>query len=640
MVKQQPHDSTNPTEPSAPSAPELPTSKKPVHTNKPTEVTDSSDVAESLKGWTPAGENSNLPVVDIDPEFEPASPSDPLDSADNDEAVEDIVAHEGDQILEVEDAVREAEDNPDEARPSRLRRFFKHPVTRWAAVLILVGAIVTTVIVPAARYTFLNTIGVRSSSSLTVLDEGTRQPLKGVMVTIGASQGVTDTQGVARLQHVKLGTQQLTIEKRGFANITKSITVGWGSNPLGQTELTPTGTQYSFVITDYLSGTPLPQAELSSGEASTQADKGGHAKLTVGDPGEADLAVRISLAGYRTDTITVKPDTKGDVSVKLASSRKHVFISKRSGSFDVYSVYVDGKQEKRLISGSGSEQPDRLALIPRPTDSPVAYVSTRGNQTNNRGDLLSNLILVDSDSGDTTNIIAADRITVLGWVGAKLIYTQQVTGQDDQSANRYKLMSYDYQTSDNKELAHAPYFNDATLFGGQIYYAPNPGPTADGLSPLYRINPDGTNKQTLLNQSVWQIVRVDYQELALSLGQQWFTYQQGDPVPTKRSAAPPSLQSRTYIDSPDSKHSAWIDIRDGKGVLLSYNLGTKKDQVLTSASGITYPVQWLDDATLVYRVSTPEETADYAVSLRGGNPVKLTDVTATQGLGVAVVTQF
>lgn len=634
-MAEQSHSPTDSTEPFTPSAPELPTPKKTSRTKKSASQPDPVPPPQSQ----PLPSDAELPVLEDDLEAS-ADQSDPLASADNDQAVDDIVASEGDQILEIEDAVKEAQDEPDEPRrSSRLRQFFRHPLVRWLLVLICVGAIITTIVVPVVRYAFLNTIGVRSSSSLTVLDGGTRQPLKGVTVHVGASQAVTDEQGVARLQQVKLGSSQLAVEKRGFASVAKTITIGWGSNPLGQMELTPTGTQYTFTVVDYLSGEPLPQAELTSGEAGTKADKEGRAKLTVGDPGEKDLKVTVSLAGYRTDTILVKPDTKGDVQIKLVPARKHVFMSKRSGSFDLYSVYADGKQEKRLVTGSGSEQPDRLVLVPHPTNSPVAYVSTRGNQTNDRGDLLNNLILVDSDTGNTTNIIAADRITILGWVGNRLIYTQQVTNQGDQSVNRYKLMSYDYQTNDNKELAHATYFNDATLFGGQVYYAPNAG-TQGSSSQLYRINPEGTNKQPLLAQSVWQIVRVDYQELALSLGRQWFRYTQGDQSPTKRDAAPPNLQSRTYIDSPDGKHSAWVDVRDGKGVLLSYSLGTKKDQVLASASGITYPVQWLDNTTLVYRVSTSEETADYVVSLRGGTPVKLTDVTATQGLGTRVTTQF
>lgn len=639
MTKEQP---TPPNEPVVLSAPELPTPRKTPRTKKTKDqVKDEPEVVSSLEDWSPAGGDSELPVIDdSEPELASVEP-DPLATADNDQAVEAIVAAEGDQLLNIEDATKEIEDNSSEPprRPSRVRRFFGRAGVRWSIALLIIGGSVATVVVPVARYTFLNTIGVRSSSSLTVLDASTRQPLKGVAVTIGATQATTDDQGTARVEQVRLGSQHLSIEKRGFASVAKTITVGWGSNPLGQIEVEPTGTQYNFIIVDYASGKALPQAELTSGEASTRADSTGHAKLTVGDPGDSDLTVTISLAGYRTDTVAIKPDTKEDVRISLVPSRKHVFMSKRSGSLDLYGVYADGKQEKRIVTASGSEQTTRLTLVPHPTDSPVAYVSTRGNQTNSSGDLLDNLVLVDSNNGNRTNVIAADRVTILGWVGSKLIYTQQVTGQDNQSTKRYKLMSYDYQTTENKELAHATYFNDAVLFGGQIYYAPNAG-TQDAVSQLRRVNPDGTNEQSLLNQSVWQIIRVQYQELALSLGQQWFTYVQGAKEPVKRNAAPSNLQTRTYIDSPDDKHSAWVDIRDGKGVLLSYNLGTKKDQVLVDAPGLTYPLQWLDTTTLVYRISTSEETADYVVSLQGGDPIKLTDVTATQGLGTAPAAQF
>lgn len=51
----------------------------------------------------------------------------------------------------------------------------------------------------------------------------------------------------------------------------------------------------------------------------------------------------------------------------MAPSRKHVFISKRSGTYDVYKVDVDGKNEEKVLSGTGSERPDAIALSIHPT---------------------------------------------------------------------------------------------------------------------------------------------------------------------------------------------------------------------------------------------------------------------------------
>ena len=558
----------------------------------------------------------------------------PVDSLETDEAVAEIVAAEGDEILEIEDAVRDAESETEKPKgiKQKLAALWAKPVVRWGTVTVVVIGLLSVVIVPTERYFVLNIAGVRSSSSVTVYDASTQQPLKNTTVRIGSAQGLTDAEGKVRLQKVKLGKQKFVIEKRAFATATKTIVVGWGSNPLGNIDLTPTGTQYDFVATDFVSGKPLGKVEFSSGEASALADDTGHAKLTVDKPGDQDLQVDVKLDGFRADTLTIKTDSKDVQQVKLAPARKQLFISKRAGKYDLYSIYADGQQEKLVLAGSGSERVADLVLVPHPSDAPVAYVSTRGNQTNSDGYLLSNLILVDSDSSETANVIASESINIIGWSGTRLIYVAVTAGQSARSPDRYRVMSYDYKTGDNKQLANANYFNDVTLFGGQVYYAPNGG-LESSPAKLYRINVDGTNDQAVFDQEVWAIIRVGYEELALSVQQQWFSYVRGSSQATKRNAAPADQQSRIYVDSPDGKHSAWVDVRDGKGVLLAYDLGTKTDKILAEQPGLTYPVRWLNSTTLVYRVGTTKETAEYVVSLDGGQTTKLTDVTATKGLG-------
>jgi hypothetical protein len=72
-----------------------------------------------------------------------------------------------------------------------------------------------------------------------------------------------------------------------------------------------------------------------------------------------------------------------------------------------------------------------------------------------------------------------------------------------------------------------------------------------------------------------------------------------------------------------------LDKRDGKGVLLVYDIGKNADTVLQTKSGLTGPIRWLNDSSLVYRIHTEQETADYALSLDAGGPVKIRDVTPT-----------
>ena len=195
-------------------------------------------------------------------------------------------------------------------------------------------------------------------------------------------------------------------------------------------------------------------------------------------------------------------------------------------------------------------------------------------------------------------------------------------------------MSYNRNSTATHELATADYMNDAVLFAGHVYYA-----IGGGLQPnrakFYRVNTDGTNQQTVISQEVWRIVRTDIDTLALNTNdQQWKQYTRGASGVESLDGAPADTQSRQYIDSPGGLYSAWIDERDGKGVLLIYDYATKTERSVQSIAGLGYPLSWLDDQTIVYQVSDPTGTADYVMSTQGGEPHKIADVTATKSPGL------
>lgn len=556
---------------------------------------------------------------------------------ETDKAVDDIVAGEGDELLEVEDAIRDS-DQPAEEEPKpkkhiagAIRSFFARPVVRWGLLLALLVGIITAVLVPTSRYFVLNTAGVHASSSLSVVDESTGQPLKNVHVQIGSVSVVTDASGTASLKNIKLGPQTLLVEKRAFAPVSKTITLGLGSNPLGDFELKPTGSQYTFTITDYLSKKPIAKALATGNGADASADDKGAIKLTIDKPDEQKIQITVQADNYRSEQVMIDPADKGDHVVRLVPARKQLFVSKRSGKYDIYSVYIDGKDEKLVLAGSGSEQESNMVLVPHPSEEVVAYVSNRGNQHNGDGFLLSNLVLINTTDNTTTAVATSERIQIVDWAGDRLVYVQIAAGASADSPKRYRLVSYDFKDGSSKELASANYFNDVTSAQGAIYYAPS---SAYQTTPtnFYKINADGSSAQTVFGQEVWNIFRTAYDHMTLSVQQQWYDYHLGDKAPIKLNNAPVNQTSRIYIDSPDGKHSAWVDKRDGKGVILIYDLATKTDTTLRSQSGITYPVRWLNDSVLVYRVKTDQETADYAISLDGGDPIKVKDVTNSTGI--------
>lgn len=622
----------------SPSAPELPDRELSIdeHGDKPADVAEK--LNESIAGLSSEDENPGSIDGDTLPptnESELAELS-VLEDPDTDKAVEDIVAKEGDELLEVEDAVRDTDVDDESASQTRrgigdiLKAWWVKPRVRKAVIIGGLIVLLLLAIVPGSRYFVLNTAGVRASSSLVVMDDSTRQPLKNVQVTIGNTRSVTGVDGRVSLKKIRLGANKLTIDRRAFAPITKTITLGWGSNPLGDFKLTPTGTQYGFTVTDLLSGKAISKVEASHNDVNALSDTKGLIKLTIDKPSDDKLAVTIKAEGYRAEQLNIDPNDKTSHSVKLVPARKHVFVSKRSGKYDVYSVYADGKDEKLALAGSGSERED-MVIVPHPAKDLTAYVSTRGNQHNSDGFLLSNLILIDTASGTTTNIAASERIQIINWSVDNLIYVATAAGTSGNSPKRNRLVSYNIKDATSTELASSNYFNDVVFAAGAVYYAPS---SVVQTSPagFHRVNPTGGGNETIAQLEVWNILRTAYDRFTLASGQQWYDFRLSDKTPTKLSTAPANQTSRTYADSPDGRLSVWIDNRDGKGVLIGYDITTKKDTVLRSQSGLVYPVRWLSDNAVVYRVKTDQETADYALSTAGGQPVKIRDVTNTSGL--------
>ncbi|MDB5185478.1 MAG: hypothetical protein JWL85_1 [Candidatus Saccharibacteria bacterium] len=571
-------------------------------------------------------------------------PERPLpDALDDDQlsaAVADIVAHESDELLAAEDAKLAPVFVP---RPkdsvgvgTHIKHFFaawwRNPVSRWVTILIVLTALAAAVAYPKSRYLALNTAGVRVTASVSVLDESTQQPLKNVTVRIADQLSKTDAEGRVKFTNLKLGDTELKVERRAFTTVSRPVTVGWGSNPLGEVKLVPAGIQYVFKVTDYVSGKPVEKAEAILGEASAFSDEKGEIKLTLEDTNEDVLNITLKGDSYRTEAFTVSADKKDEQAVVLVPVRKHVFISKRSGKYDIYKVDVDGKHEEKVLAGSGAEREDMI-LIPHPTSELVALVSTRDNKRNKDGYLLSTLTIINTTDNTTRTVgQPSERIHIVDWIGDRIIFVKVSEGASTVDPKRHRLVSYDVSSSLSKEIAASNYFNDVIVARGKVYYAPSSAYQENASTSFYKVDADGNNQEVILNKETWNAFRVSYDHLALSSQKDWYDYVIGNSGTMQLSGEPANRTSRIYVDAPDGKHSLWVDSRDGKGVLLAYQIDTKNELTLRSQSGLKNPVRWLNDTVIVYRVSTESETADYALSINGGEPKKIRDVSNTGGI--------
>lgn len=588
----------------------------------------------------PATPKSGAPLID-DQSPPPVIENTDAEPADLiiDEAVDDIDAQESDELLASQDAeLEKAFERPKNGWLEKLKKFAKdwwdNPKKRWASVAVVSFILLVICIIPMSRYFVLNAVGVRSGASLTVLDNTTQLPLKNVSVRVSGQSALSNSDGKVELKNLKLGKTDLVIQKRAFASFTKKITVGLGSNPLDKVVMKAVGSQYTFVAHDFLSAKPIQKAEVSFNEATALSNQDGKMFLTIdtSDMGESqNIAVTLKADSYRDETITLNLNSKDTPTINMVPARKEVYISKRSGKYDLYKSELDGKNEQLVLAGTGSERDD-MTLVSHPSNELIAFVSTRDNIRNKDGYLLSTLNIINLKDDSKFTISQSEKIQIVGWEANKLIYVQVAAGASAVDPRRQRLISYDSFSASRLELASSNYFNDVTMAQGTIYYAPSSAFQTDQNAKLYKVDLDGSNKKTIIDQEVYNIFRNDYGTLHLSTDKDWYEHKIGTSEVRKLNGAPANLVNHVYVDSLDKKHSLWVDQRDGKGVVLSYDTDSRTDKVLNTRSGLNYPIRWINDSTAVFRVKTEQETADYAISINGGKERKIRDVTNTSGL--------
>ncbi len=557
------------------------------------------------------------------------------DSEQIDEVVDSIVREDSDKVIRAEDEARARQFAPPVENRSlvgKIKHIFSawwhHKRLRYGTLFGLLLILIIAAFIPFTRYGMLNLAGVRVSSSMKIVDSVSGLPLKNIPVVLQNKEARSDDTGNISFSGLKLGDSILKVDKRGYAPLEKHIILGWGSNPIGEQGITATGAQYKFVLTDWLSGKPVAEAEATSGEDVGQSDAEGHITLTVGEDKE-DAEVILSAKDYREVKLRLSDINQEETPVKMVAAKKHAFVSKRSGKYDLFSIDVDGKNEKLLLAATGKEREVPFAL-PHQTKDVVAYISSRDGDVNKDNFILDGLFIVNTTGGEVYKVTRSEQLQVIGWIENKLIFVAVVEGTSTGNSGRSKLISYDLDTKERKDLASANYFNDVKIVGKDIYYAVSSYAVPASQAKLYSINADGTNKKTVVDTQVWTIIRKDFDTLVFNaVDLQWFE-KIGTGDAKKLDVEPAQKTSRTYTVSPDNNQALWVDVRDGKGVLLRYQSKDKSEQAIQTKAGLSDPVYWLDNTHFIYQVNTSQETADYVMSVDGGEAQKIADVSGNR----------
>lgn len=555
-----------------------------------------------------------------------------IENPETDTAVDDILAKEGDSLLNAQDQTKLPMQTEKPGFGAKLRRFFVHwwrnKFARYATITFLLLAVIVPVIVPSLRYKTLNLVGVRSSASVVVLDNATSLPLKNVSVRIADSTAQTDREGRASLKGLRLGGQMLTIDRPAFASISQKVTIGWGSNPLGEFEVRAVGLQYIVSVTDYLSGKAVAGAEAESGSLNALSDKEGKLILTVDDTNATELNVQIQAPGYRTETVNLKAaNTVTAARVTLVPAAKYAFVGLKDGVQNVYVTDVDGKNYNLLLANIGTASGVMNGVVVTPDSSRAIVVSTRDGEKNSDGFVLRSLAFVPLSGGGPVTVDRSENIQLVGWLGNRLIYRTTIAGLSAANSSRNRLIAYDPVTNAKVQLANANDFTVVVSRQGALYYSPSSNDPAAKLG-LFKVKPDGSGREQIVNQDVWAAGVQSYENIALQSPSGWQTFT-FDTKQIVKSAAPTG-QNRIYAADSQDKRVAWVQPQDGKTLVMIRDLAIQKDIQLASGASIQ-SLQWVGDKALVYRQLVGSELTDFVVSPDGGEPHKLSIVQASTG---------
>lgn len=504
------------------------------------------------------------------------------------------------------------------------------------AGFIIILIILCLAIVPVTRYKILNTLGVRASVNLKVIDSASQLPIKNVDVSVGGATSKTDVNGMANISGVKLGKTDLNLTKRSFSPISESVIIGWGSNPVDTAyQMVPAGTKYSFVLVDFITNEPISGIKISDGNSSAISDKQGFAEIKI-EPTEADTIIKVQSESYTSQAVKLNTNpTSQKIPIKILPSQPDVFISNRNGKYDLYARQVDGTGELNILPGTGSENISELSILPKPGSNKVAFVSTRDGLKSKDGYLLSNLYIVDSKTKQVLKIpgTESEKIQLLSWDKDKLIFAKIVAGPSGNQNGRQRIIAYNLTEESLKELAMSNEFNDITVINGIVYYATNsPQP---GVSKLYSINVDGSAKKVILDKQVWVVKQINTDSiLANTADKKWYQISVKDGKTTEYKGAETQQTGKNYIVSPLGKKFAWVERRDGKDVLVvKTSENNNQEKIIATKNGLKYPVNWISDNYIIASVSNNDESASYIVNISAGKIQKIGDHTNTAQTG-------
>jgi hypothetical protein len=242
--------------------------------------------------------------------------------------------------------------------------------------------------------------------------------------------------------------------------------------------------------------------------------------------------------------------------------------------------------------------------------------STREGTRDTFGSVQQKLYVLDTANNKLTAVDTALRFTVFDCSGDTVIY--KAVYRDAGGNTVQKLASYDTSRSTHAQLGAAITFNAVRVRLNSVVYL-------HGNGELRTVAIGGGTEKTL-GTEVKKLAQVSANVFVYQIADG--TWRQYDVNANQVSPAnSPVTPDRAFLASTSADNQTFLvlDRVDGQPTLIAKAVGNGHEVKLAAARDLTAPIRWVGSIA-VYRVGS----ADYAISASGGEPKKISDVSATQ----------
>ncbi len=457
----------------------------------------------------PLENNSTTEKPSESKETDPAIVSDPpinitkdnLDQEDQDGSVDEIVAQEADEVLAVEDQIKQVKKPPKKPKSKNIFKKKRFYLILIIIILILIFAI------PFTRYKVLG-LFIKKDIKIEIIDSLNQTPVSGAKVSINNKNYLTNGEGDLNLT-LGVGYYSLNISKDYYNSYSSNILIGLGSNQRNTIRLTANGRRLSLKVLNAITNVPISSVKISSEKVTSFSSSAGLASLIL-PASLKKYSLIFSANGFNNQdaTLSYSPSDLLET-VKMVPSGKIYYLSQSNGLINVVGSNLDGTSSKVLLAGTSSMSINTTLLYP---SSNLDYLVLQAQRSSSG----IGLYLINTKTGTVNEFDSVDSnhyFTPIGWINNYFVY--ELSDYNMGTLNTSQIKSYDALDQQNIMLDQSQasgsgsnqvyqQFSFFNIIANQLVYVTQwfqsgTSIPSNTLNTIRIIDPNGTNKKDVFS---------------------------------------------------------------------------------------------------------------------------------------------